>query len=317
MIGFLVRRFLQAIVVLVGVTVIAFILQNLIANGPSLAHAIIGPKANPAQVHAFIVEYGLNRSVPEQYVHFLWQLLHGNLGYSYKENETVDAIISHELPKDVVLVGSALVLSLVISVPIGLVQAIRRNTAADYVATGLSFLLYSMPVFWLSLLLVAVFAVGFHVFPAEAPQAATISGVLADPSGLALPIISLTLVNCALFSRYMRSAAIDTLVQDFIRTAQAKGVPRWTVFRRHLVRNSLIPVTTMVGLSVPGILTAGLIVEYVFNFPGIGLTFYNAAVTFDYPVELGITVLVGVATVAGNLLADVSYALLDPRVRYD
>jgi peptide/nickel transport system permease protein len=315
--GYLVRRILQAIVVVLGVTVIAFILQNLVATGPGLARAIIGPRATPVQIRTFIAQYGLNHPVPVQYLHFLWRLLHGNLGYSYKQNQTVDAIIAHELPKDVLLVGTALVLSVLIAVPIGILQAVRRNKAADYVGTTISFLLYSMPSYWLSLILIALFAVGLEWLPAEAPQGATITAVLAHPLGLILPILSLTLVNYALFSRYMRSAAIETLVEDYVRTARAKGVPLRTVLRRHVLRNSLIPVTTMIGLSVPGILTAGLITEYVFNFPGIGLSFYNAAVTFDYPVELGITVLVGVATVAGNFIADVGYAFLDPRVRYD
>jgi len=317
MIGYMARRCAQAVIVLLGVTIITFILQSLIATGPTLAREIIGPHAEAPQIHAFIVTYGLNRALPLQYAHFLWQLLHGNLGYSYKLNESVDAILMHELPKDLVLVGTALLLALLVAVPIGIAQAVRRNTATDYVATGVAFLLYSMPSYWLSLLLIAIFAVGARLLPAEAPQGATIGQVITDPAALILPVASLTLVNYALFSRYMRSAAIEGLVQDYIRTARAKGVSTLQLVRRHLLRNSLIPVTTMVGLSVPGILTAGLITEYVFNFPGIGLSFYNAAVQADYPVELGVTVLVGVATVAGNLLADLAYAVLDPRVRYD
>jgi peptide/nickel transport system permease protein len=305
------------LIVVLGVTVIAFVLQNLVATGPALAKAIIGPRATPVQVKVFITEYGLNRPLVVQYWHFLWRLLHGNLGYSYKQNQTVDAIVFHQLPKDLLLVGTSLILSIIIAVPIGIVQAVHRNKAADYIGTSISFLLYSMPSYWLSLILIAVFAVGLEWLPAEAPQGATITAVLADPTALILPIISLTLVDYALFSRYMRSAAIETLVEDYIRTAKAKGLPQSTVLRRHVLRNSLIPVTTMIGLSVPGVITAGLITEYVFNFPGLGLTFFNAAISFDYPVELGITVLVGMATVIGNLVADVGYALLDPRVRYD
>jgi peptide/nickel transport system permease protein len=316
MIGYLVRRVLQAVVVVIGVTIIAFILQSLVATGPNLAHAIIGPRANRAQINEFVRQYGLSQPLPVQYLHFLWQLVQGNLGYSYKQNQTVDAIIAHELPKDLVLVGIALVISILLAVPIGIAQAVKRNKPTDYVATGISFILYSMPSYWLGLLLIAALAVGAHVFPSEAPQGATITQVLADPAGLVLPIATLTLVNLALFSRYMRSAAIETLVQDYIRTATAKGVPQRRILFRHLLRNSLIPVTTMVGLSIPGIITAGLVIENVFNFPGLGLTFFTAATTFDYPVELGITVLVGIATVLGNLLADVSYAVLDPRVRY-
>ncbi len=155
-----------------------------------------------------------------------------------------------------------------------------------------------------------------HLFPPEAPQAATAAGVLAQPHALVLPVITLALVNVALFSRYMRSAAIDTLAQDYVRVARAKGLPGRVVLARHVLRNSLVPVVTLLGLSVPGVLTTGLVVEYVFNFPGLGLTYFNAAVNADYPVELGITVIVGVATVLGSLLADLAYAVLDPRVRY-
>ncbi len=317
MTSYLIRRLLQAIIVVLGVTVVAFILQNLIATGPSLAKAIIGPRATAAQIRAFVATYGLNRPLPVQYWSFLWQVLHGNLGYSFKQNQSVDSILGQQLPKDILLVGSSLVLSLLIAIPLGIAQAVRRNRLADHVGTGVSLLLYSMPTYWLSLLLIAAFAVSLHMLPAEAPQGVTVTQILAQPQGLVLPVLSLTLVSYALFSRYMRSAAIENLAQDYIRTAHAKGLPRRLVHRRHLLRNSLIPVITMVGLSLPGILTAGLVTEYVFNFPGIGLTFFNAATTDDYPVELGITVLVGLATVAGNLLADVAYAVLDPRVRYD
>jgi peptide/nickel transport system permease protein len=317
MIGYLLRRLAQAVIVVVGVSIIAFILQNLVATGPALARAIIGTHAGPVQVHAFIKEYGLNAPLPVQYWHFFWQLLHGNLGYSYKQNESVDALIAHDLPKDAILVGSALVLALLIAIPVGVLQAARRNTVFDYLGTGFSFLLYSMPYFLLGLLLVAAFAVSLQLLPAEAPQGATITEVLSQPKALVLPVATLALGNYAIFSRYMRSAAVENLAQDYIRTARAKGLSERGVLWRHLLRNSLLSVVTLVGLSVPAILTAGLVVEYVFNFPGTGLVFYNAAVNSDYPVELGITVLVSVATVVGNLLADVGYAVLDPRVRYD
>jgi peptide/nickel transport system permease protein len=304
-ISFLFRRLAQAVIVILGVTLIAFILQNLIATGPALARAIIGPRATNAQITSFIDQYGLNHSILDQYVSYLGQLLRGNLGYSYKLNEPVDTIIAHELPKDTFLVGVALILSLLVAVPLGIWQAVRRGRTVDHVGTAVSFVFYSMPSYWLAML------------PAEAPQGSTLGAMLASPAGLVLPVLSLTVVNFALFSRYMRSAAIETLAQDYIRTATAKGASQLRMLRRHLLRNSLVPVTTMVGLSLPGILTAGVVIEFVFNIQGVGLSFFTAATTSDYPVELGITVLVGVVTVAGNLLADLVYAVLDPRVRYD
>jgi peptide/nickel transport system permease protein len=313
--GYILRRIAQAVIVLLGVTLLVFILQHLLPG--SVARAIMGPRATGAQIAAFNREYSLDRPLPVQYLSYLNQIIHGNLGYSFKQNMSVDAIVLHDLPNDILLVGTSLVLALLIAIPLGIAQAVRRNRLTDYAATGVSFLLYSMPSYLLGLLLISVFAVNLRVLPAEAPQQPTIAGVLSDPAGLVLPIATLTLVTCALFSRYMRSSAIESLAQDYIRTARAKGLGQLAILSRHLLRNSLIPVVTLVGISLPGILTFGLIVEELFNFPGVGLAYFNAAVNGDYPVVLGVTVLVGLATVIGNLFADIAYALLDPRVRYD
>ena len=314
MIGYTLRRLGQAAIVVLGVTVLVFLLEHLIPG--SLARAILGPRASGVEIAAFNRANGLDRPVVAQYLTFLSHLLHGNLGYSYRLNQSVDSLVVHELPNDLILVGIALALALLIAIPLGVAQAVRRNRALDHVATGAAFLLYSMPSYWLGLLLIAGLTISFHVFPAEAPQAASAGGVLADPRALVLPVVTLTLVNVALFSRYMRSAAVDTLAQEYVRVARSKGLPARVILTRHVLRNSLVPVVTLLGLSIPAVLTTGLVVEYVFNFPGLGLTYFNAAVNADYPVELGITVLVGIATVLGSLLADLAYAVLDPRVRY-
>ena len=314
MIGYALRRLCQAVIVLLGLTVLVFVLEHIIPG--NLARAILGQRASAGAVAAFDKMNGLDRPVVSQYLTFLSHVLHGNLGYSYRLNQSVDSLVAHELPNDLILVGIATALALVIAIPLGVAQAVRRNRALDHAATGVAFLLYSMPSYWLGLLLIAGLAIGVHVFPPEAPQAATAAGVLGDPRALVLPVATLALVNVALFSRYMRSAAIDTLAQDYVRVARAKGLPGRVVLVRHVLRNSLVPVVTLLGLCIPAVLTTGLVVEYVFNFPGLGLTYFNAAVNADYPVELGITVIVGVATVLGSLFADLAYAVLDPRVRY-
>ena len=205
---------------------------------------------------------------------------------------------------------------MVIAVPVGIVQAVKRNRGWDYAGTATSFVLYSMPSYALGLILIALFAITIKALPSEAPQSTTVWSLLAHPAGLVLPVATLTLVTYVLFSRYMRSAAIDNLAQDYIRTARAKGLSENAVLSRHLLRNSLVPVATLVGLSLPAVLTAGLVIEYLFNFQGLGLEYFNAATSDDFPAMLGITVLVGLATVFGNLLADIAYAVLDPRVRY-
>jgi peptide/nickel transport system permease protein len=312
--GYILRRVGQAVIVVLGVTAVTFILEHIIPG--SLARAIVGNRASPAEIAAFNHANGLDHPLIEQYATFLRRLAGGNLGYSYRLNQSVDSLVLHQLPNDVLLVGTALVLALLIAVPLGMAQAVHRGRAADHLATSATFALYSMPSYWLAILLIAALSIGLRAFPAEAPQAATVGGLLADPRALVLPVATLTLVNVALFSRYMRAAAIATLAEDYVRVARAKGLPGRLVLSRHVLRNSLISVTTLVGLSFPAVITSGLIVEYVFNVPGVGLTYYNAAVNADYPVELGITVLVGVVTVLGNLLADLAYAALDPRIRY-
>ncbi len=315
MAGYLLRRVAQAVIVVLGVTAVTFILEHLIPG--SLARAILGTRASAAEVAAFNRANGLDHPLIEQYLVFLGRLARGDLGYSYRLNQSVDSLVLRQVPNDVVLVGTALALALAIAIPLGLMQAVNRNRAVDHAATSAAFALYSMPSYWLAILLIAGLSIAVHALPPEAPQAASVGGLLADPRALVLPVLTLTLVNVALFSRYMRSSAIATLAEDYVRVARAKGLPTRLVLGRHVLRNSLISVTTLVGLSFPAVLTSGLVVEYVFNVPGVGLTYYTAAVNADYPVELGITVLVGIVTVLGNLLADVAYAILDPRVRYD
>ncbi|HLY47908.1 MAG TPA: ABC transporter permease [Solirubrobacteraceae bacterium] len=314
MTGFIIRRLGQAIVVTLGVTLITFGLLHALPG--SLARDILGNRATPQAIDLFNHQNYLDRSVFVQYWHFLVRLAHGDLGYSYQFNRSVDSLLATELPRDVVLGGLSLVISLIIAIPIGIAQAVKRNSVVDYAGTGVSFILYSMPQYAIALLLIQFLSISFHVFPAEAPQSTSALGMLAHPKGLVLPVASLTLVTYAAFSRYMRSSAIDTLAQDYIRTARAKGLPERLVLWRHLLRNSLISVVTLVGLSVPLILTGTLIIEQVFNWPGAGLEYYQAALSNDYEVMLGITVLVGVVTVVGNLIADIGYAILDPRIRY-
>jgi peptide/nickel transport system permease protein len=165
-------------------------------------------------------------------------------------------------------------------------------------------------------MLVAVFAVQTHLLLPEAPTGTSVGSMLAQPRALALPVLTLTLIQVAGFSRYMRSSAIDTLAQEFLQVVRAKGVPERLVLARHVVRNSLLPVVTIVGLSLPGLVTGAIVVEEVFNYQGMGLLFYDAATHHDFPILLGSTLIVGVATVVGNLAADIAYGILDPRVRY-
>jgi peptide/nickel transport system permease protein len=312
---YLIRRVGQAIVVVVGVMILTFIMVHMVPG--SAARAALGVRATPARIAAFNSTYGLNRPLYEQFVSYTGQLIRGNLGTSFTLQQPVSALIAQRLPRDAILLGMSTVLALLIALPLGIYQAVQRGGIGDNVFTGVSFTLYSMPDFFFALLLIAIFSVQLHILPPEAPQAATVAGILADPRALVLPVLTLTLVSVAGFSRYMRSSAIDVLAQDYIRVARAKGLRERLVLLRHVLRNSMLPIVTVLGLSLPGIVVGAVIAEEVFNYPGMGLLFYQAATSHDFPILLGSTLLVGVATVIGNLAADISYAVLDPRVRYD
>ncbi len=312
----MVRRLFQAAAVLLLVTLITFALLRAIPG--NVAAAVMGPDVyrNPAEIKLFDATYGFNRPWYSQYLLWLGHLLQGNLGYSWNLNQSVASLLGQRILKTVVLVGISVVLAVLIAVPIGMLQAVRRNKFIDHFFNTFSTVFYAMPSFLLGLLLILVFAIKFPIFPAEAPQGATLGVIFSNFNGMILPIATLTLITLALFSRYMRSSVLDNLTEDYVRTAKAKGASEWRVLIRHVLRNSLIPIVTLLGLSLPGILSGALITESVFNYPGMGLLFYQQAQRSDYPVLLGIIIVVALATVVGSLLADVAYAVLDPRVRY-
>jgi peptide/nickel transport system permease protein len=312
--AYLIRRVGQAVAVVFGVMIVTFVLIHM--EPGSAARAALGAKATAGRVAIFNRTYGLNKPLWNQFVTYVQQIFQGNLGYSYTQQQPVSTLIAQRLPRDLLLLGISTVLAVVIAIPMGIYQAVRRNKLDDFTLTGVSFTLYSMPDFFLALLLIAVFAVQLKWLPPSVGPATSVGSLLADPKALVLPVVTLALVTLASFSRYARSSAIEVLAQDFIRVARAKGLPNRLILLRHVLRNSILPVVTMLGLMFPGIVSGAVIAETVFNFPGMGLLFYQAATSHDFPVLLGSTLFVGVATVVGSLLADVTYAVLDPRVRY-
>jgi peptide/nickel transport system permease protein len=312
--AYLIRRVGQAFAVVFGVMIVTFVLIHM--EPGSAARAALGAKATAGRVAIFNRTYGLNKPLWNQFVTYVQQIFQGNLGYSYTQQQPVSTLIAQRLPRDLLLLGISTLLAVLIAIPMGIYQAVRRNKLDDFTLTGVSFTLYSMPDFFLALLLIAVFAVQLKWLPPSVGPATSVGSLLADPKALVLPVVTLALVTLASFSRYARSSAIEVLAQDFIRVARAKGLPNRLILLRHVLRNSILPVVTMLGLMFPGIVSGAVIAETVFNFPGMGLLFYQAATSHDFPVLLGSTLFVGVATVAGSLLADVTYAVLDPRVRY-
>ena len=219
MTAYLIRRTLHAVIVLFGVSLIVFLLLHLLPGGP--ARASLGLRANPASIRTFNAQYGLNRPLPIQYVVWISQVLRGNLGFSYKLNQSVVSLLAENIPRTLVLTGSATVIAIGIAVPLGLLQAARRNKPADYVLTGFAFIFYSMPSFFLGLALIIVFSDVLPILPSTGPMAT--APLASQIPNLVLPVATLTLVTVALFSRYMRSASLDNLAEDYVRTAKAKG----------------------------------------------------------------------------------------------
>jgi peptide/nickel transport system permease protein len=316
MTAYLVRRVIVAVIVTIGVAAISFLLLHALNGSP--ARVALGLRATPAAIAAFNHAHGYDRSLIVQFGNYIWNLVHLNFGYSYKLSQSVGALFDENAGRSAYLSAASLILALVIAIPLGIAQAVKRNSPGDYAATAISFTLYSMPSFFLGLILIQFFALDWHVFPPSVSDDVTTTwGAIIHPLQLTLPIVTLAAITVASFSRYMRSSALDNLAQDYIRLARAKGLPERLVLTRHLLRNSCLPMITLVGLSIPGLLAGNLLVETLFNYPGLGLLFYNALGTEDYPILLAYTVLGGVLTVIGNLIADVAITVADPRVRID
>ncbi len=313
MIGFLFRRIIQALIVILGVVLIVFLLGKLIPGGE--AAAALGVRRTPAQVAHFNLVNGLDLPIYDQFWRYVWGLFHLNLGYSFKNNEGVQELISQRLPKTLTLVGVSTLVALVIAVPLGILQVVKRYTLIDYTLTAGSFLFYAMPPFLLGFLLILYFNFDFRLFPVSPPINSTATTIFTDPRAFVLPVITLSAITIASFSRYMRSSMMDALTQDYVRTARAKGASNNRVLYGHALRNALIPILTLIGLSLPAIASGALITETVFNYPGMGLLTVTAASNDDIPTVLGSTLVITIFTVAGSLLADVLYAIADPRIR--
>jgi peptide/nickel transport system permease protein len=312
-ISYLIRRIITSIIVVIGVSIFIFILLH--AAYPSPARDVLGLSARPAQIAAWNKANGYDDPVIVQYLRYMNNLLHGNLGYSYVENQTVAALFEERLWRSVYLSGISLLIAILIALPLGIYQAVRRNSIGDNIATSAAFILYSMPSFFLGLILIQVFALSFPIFNFEASQSTSIWAVMGDWYSMTLPIMTLALISVAAFSRYQRSSAMDVLAQDYIKVARAKGLPERLVLWRHLVRNASLPMVTLIGLSLPALLAGNLIVESLFNYQGLGLLFYESLQKVDYPVMLAYTLAGAVLVVVGNLIADIALTVADPRIR--
>jgi peptide/nickel transport system permease protein len=296
---------------------LVFFMAHLTPGGP--AYSILGMKATAASVAQLNARLGLDVPLWKQYLLWWWHLAHGQLGYSYLLSRPVGALLWQYEINTLVFYTIAIVLSTILSILLGLVQGVYFNLWPARLIGGLQLGFYALPPFFVAAMLVLWFSVGLRWLPA--------SGITdlrdANPSigayaaHLVLPVITVTLLTVAALSRYFGEAVHEELGKDYVRTARAKGVGFSTILFRHVIRNALRPLITMLGLSFPYIFTGGVIVESVFNYPGLGWLMWRSALSQDYPILIAIVLIIGVLTVLGNLLADLVNGLLDPRARYE
>ncbi|MCL6552619.1 MAG: ABC transporter permease [Firmicutes bacterium] len=313
---YLVRRALVTLPILLGITVLSYVIMSLTPGDP--VTMLVNPSMSEADIEIKRRALGLDQPVYVRYVKWLGELLRGNLGYSFSSGAPVARRIGERLGPTLLLTGTALGLSYLIAVPTGVLVAVRRYTWIDYLATFLAFLGISLPTFFLGLAGIYVFALRLRWLPTGGTMTLGGDGGILDLLWhLVLPASVLAVAGAGALMRYVRSSMLDVLGQDYVRTARAKGLAEVLVLRRHALRNALIPVVTLAGLQLPALLAGAVITEQIFEWPGMGRLTIEAINQRDYPVLMGITLITALLVAAGNLLADLTYAWIDPRIHYD
>ncbi|MGH3732640.1 MAG: ABC transporter permease [Acidimicrobiales bacterium] len=317
MTSYILRRLVQSIIVLLIVMLITFTLPYFEPNGTlGPAFTVLGTHATKLNVHRWGVQNGIFHPYPVRFWNYIVQVFwHFNLGHSYKQNLSVWGIISLYVPRTIWLAVSSLVFTIIIAIPMGIYQASWRNSTFDYAATGTAFVLYGIPAFLLGILMLQFFSFGVAHLPASPPSGVAPWAMFTNPVGFILPVLTLTLLSIAFLSRFMRSAVLEVLVQDYIRTAKAKGCSARRVLFRHAFRNALGPIIIIFGLYIPALLGGAVVIESVFNYSGLGIQLVTAASSLDIPTVLGITLLVSILTLFGNFMADVMLGVANPRIR--
>jgi peptide/nickel transport system permease protein len=322
MIRFIAGRLAQSIPLLIVISILTFGIIEIAPGDATQMYVDPERGADPEYLAQVRTSLGLDEPVYVRYASWLGRTLSGDLGYSFRTRRPVSQEIGDRLPNTLLLSGSALLLSFVVAVPIGVISALKRYTVVDYVISTLALVGISVPIFWMALLMLQLFSFQLNLFPASGMQSVReqytgIDAVLNVVHHMILPTIVLSLAQIASWSRYQRSALLDVLDQDYMRTARSKGLRPRRVVIIHALRNAVIPMITLIGISLPGIVTGAYITETIFSWPGIGRLGVTAVSGRDYPVIMAVTMLSALLIVFGNLFADVAYAWADPRIRYD
>jgi peptide/nickel transport system permease protein len=316
---YILRRLIQAIPIVIGISVLTFLIVYLTPGSP--VDRFRAPRVSAEAINALIRSYGLDQPLPVQFFKwftkfwgFLWDPL--AWGYSFVDGKPVRDTIYARIPATLLLTGTALLLTVILAIPIGVLQAVKQYSWWDKVITILETIGYAMPTFWLGLILKQLFSIHFDLFPLFGQHTIGKTDVLDLLWHLTLPVVTLTVVSTAGWSRYMRASMLEVLRADFIRTAKSKGLSSRQVIFKHALRNALIPVVTLLGLTIPTLLSGAAITEAVFSWPGLGGLGVDAVRDRDYPVVLATVMIGGVFVIIGNLLADIAYSYVDPRIKY-
>jgi peptide/nickel transport system permease protein len=318
---YVLRRLLAAIPVFIGVTLITFLVMHFTA-GSYIPGLDVNPNLKPQDIARIRANLGLDRPLYVQYATWLWGILHLDFGRSLIDGSTVTSHIFERLPNTLELTSTAILLGVLVSIPMGVAGAVRRGSKLDHAMTVLSVGGFAVPQFWLGLVLILLFSVQFHAWglpwlPSSGAYNSFNGGDLLDRlAHLVMPAIVLSFFYLSQWSRYVRSSLVEALSQDYVRTARAKGMGERRVVYVHALRNAVMPLITLVGLELPALVSGGLIVEVVFGWPGIGRLAFERALQYDYTTVMGTTTFAALLVVLGNLVADVLYAVADPRIRY-
>jgi len=315
------RRFFASIVVVLGVTLITLVLMDR-TRGTYVPGIDLNPSLRPDDIARLRADLGLDRPFYVWYLTWIWGVLHGDFGRSMIDGSTVMSHILDRLPNTLELTGTAILIGVVIAIPVGVVGALRRGSKTDHTMTVVSVAGVAVPQFWMGLILILIFSVtleqrGLPWLPSSGAYSAVNGGDFFDRlEHLILPATVLSFFYTSTWSRFIRSSMLEVLSQDYIRTARAKGMSERRVVYLHGLRNALIPLVTLIGLELPGLVSGGLVVEVVFGWPGIGKLAFERALQYDYTTVMGVTFFATMLVIAGNLLADLLYGVLDPRIRY-
>jgi peptide/nickel transport system permease protein len=317
---YVLRRLLQAIPLLFLISLMSFMLIRM--SGDPMSMYAQSSSLTQEDRERIIKEHGWDQPKIVQYVYWLRDIVRGDLGSSLYTYQPVTRMIWEKLPNTMILMGTVFIVTIAVSIPLAIISALRQYSALDYLVTGASFLAFALPTFWLGLVCIMIFAVKFKEWGLPYMPAGGMYDLVEGPSLLGLlkhlvmPAFVLSIVSMAAYIRYLRASMIEVLHDDFIRTARAKGLPEGTVTWRHAFRNALIPLVTLITMNIPLIFSGALITEQVFAWPGMGRLFVDHANRGDYPVLMGLILTVSVLVIVFNLVADIAYAAIDPRIRF-